>query len=91
MVALNPIEYVNGHTYTLNAVYIGVTPGTLHNLKKYRGGVSQTVLLGVKCGAHDNVTWVMVGIPRTESVEGLDYIISWSPEINTHTPTVTDY
>lgn len=73
--------------------YIGVTPGSSHKLTKYihpTGNMNGT-FFGVQCGTHNNVRWVDRGVPPLVYVVSLRYRISWSPEINTHTPDRTDY
>ena len=37
-----------------------------------------------------NVEWIGEGV-NSEDSESLNFTISWSPEINNHTPDVTDY
>ena len=39
----------------------------------------------------NKVYWIGETEYNADGVDPLDFTISWSPEINTHTPTVTDY
>ena len=39
----------------------------------------------------NKVYWIGETEHNADGVDLLDFTISWSPEINTHTPTVTDY
>lgn len=89
VVELRLTEYYS----TYGPIYIGVTPGSSHNLRLYGRQWSQIRLYGVICGTHHDVEW---GKPIPYPISGgylrfLNYIISWSPEINTHTPDYTDY
>lgn len=70
-------------TMTLNSQiatkYIGVTPGATHSLVWEKGAFK---ILKLKCATH-NIEWVPVTLNNVA--------LSWSPEINKETPTITDY
>lgn len=74
--------------------YVGVTPGTRHHLETFTGGSSQPVTPhGVLCTSHrysasKYICWLLFRLPYDVT---LRYTLSWSPEINAMTPTVTDY
>lgn len=91
VVALRLTEYYQ----TYGPMYIGVTPGSSHNLRLYSHYAvgAQMIAYEVICGTHHNATWGhAVLCPRVDGgLRFLNYIISWSPEINTHTPDSTDY
>lgn len=70
--------------------YVGVTPGSVHRFTVTRkhyyrphGGYPYNYYL--KCATHGDK--VLRSHGRTSS----HFTISWSPEINTHTPKATDY
>lgn len=62
-----------------NSNYVGVTPNSGHTLTWYYG--SRTIL---KC--NHNKEWGKNNHPSKRKAT-----ISWSPEINKQTPTITDY
>lgn len=71
-------------------IYVGVTPGSVHRFTVTRkhyyvshGGYPYNYYL--KCATHGDK--VLRSHGRTSS----HFTISWSPEINTHTPKATDY
>lgn len=70
-------------TMTLNSQiatkYIGVTPGATHSLVWKKGGFKIPKL---QCATH-NIEWVSATLKSVA--------LSWSPEINKETPTITDY
>lgn len=75
--------------YSSYSRYVGVTPNTTHHLmlglEEDDPGVRMTYRL--KCSTHNYkkyITWV-----SSEYSECA--VIRWSPEINNHTPDVTDY
>lgn len=59
--------------------YIGVTPGATHSLIWVQG---QFKLKKLQCATH-SIDWTVVTLKNVE--------LSWSPEINKQTPTITDY
>lgn len=77
-----------------NAIsYVGVTSGSQHTLELFTGGSSQPITPhGVLCITHkiskEYIHWVFVRLPYDADPK---YRLSWSPEINKQTPTVTDY
>jgi hypothetical protein len=77
-----------------NAIsYVGVTSGSQHTLESFTGGDAQPITPhGVWCITHKNseeyIHWVFVRLPYDADPK---YRLSWSPEINKQTPTVTDY
>nr|DAH95418.1 MAG TPA: hypothetical protein [Caudoviricetes sp.] len=65
--------------------YVGVNPNSVHALRwKYIEGNNASFRI-LRCHSHSDTVWI-----RNEDY---DYIakLSWSPEINKQTPTVTDY
>lgn len=68
--------------------YVGVTPGSVHNLKvtASRSGVFRNYRLA--CMTHNKGYNNVNGQCFNEDHH---FFISWSPEINTHTPNNTDY
>ena len=80
-------------SYGDDTQYVGVTPGSTHTLEVWTGEEAEGVYyVDVFC-YNDRTYWFQtfwndepyLGDPDA-SVD-----ISWSPEINTHTPDVTDY
>lgn len=72
----------------VDTVYVGVTPNTTHHIDIY---IDEDPYLEVfdwlvECVAHNKVYIDNNGNNDSGIVD-----ISWSPEINTHTPDVTDY
>ena len=90
ILALSLTMDVSGGIFTLDPVYIGVTPGSYHKPKSFFHGQGQTMVFGVQCSTHDNMSWMVHGVPLRE-FNSFTYRISWSPEINKKTPTITDY
>lgn len=76
-------------SWNIYSIYVGVTPG-----KQYRavGVITQYIKkTSVKwcCLASSTTMWMSI---RNDSADTLDLpVVSWSPEINEQTPTVTDY
>lgn len=68
--------------------YVGVTPGTKHHLQPFVGHSQGMVGYGIKCTSHQDKYWIIFTIPAEVDIK---YTLSWSPEINTHTPKVNDY
>lgn len=76
--------------------FVAVTPGKKYKLQgeyPYEYSEEQTekfygvpTLLNIT----SNVEWIGEGV-NSEDSESLNFTISWSPEINNHTPDVTDY
>lgn len=62
--------------------YVGVTPGSIHYLRPYE--------TWLECEHYsrlpENIQWIHVPYGTNPT-----YYLSWSPEINERTPTVTDY
>lgn len=69
--------------------YVGVTPGSIHELEMEEYAPQITVTYTVKCSTH-NKSYIAARFPVAGGPT-VTYRISWSPEINTHTPDVTDY
>ena len=73
--------------------YVGVTSGSQHTLESFTGADAQPITPhGVWCITHkisgEYKYWGFVRLPYEVDPK---YRLSWSPEINTHTPDVTDY
>lgn len=49
------------------------------------------VLYNSVTGTNKRVFWIGETEEYGDGADSLDFTISWSPEINTHTPDVTDY
>ena len=60
--------------------YVGITSGSQHTFKIYRDDVHSYSLVCIM----DDVNWL-------SDAETRAFVLSWSPEINTHKPDVTDY
>ena len=65
--------------------YVGVTPGTKHYLRASTDSL-QCISHSTNTGEH--VVWSSIAV---KSDSDTPYYLSWSPEINKKTPTVTDY
>ena len=76
--------------------FVAVTPGKKYKLQgeyPYEYSEEQTEkFYGVPTlwNIMSNVNWIGDGMYAPDS-DGLKFTISWSPEINNHTPDVTDY
>lgn len=76
--------------------FVAVTPGKKYKLQgeyPYEYSEEQTEkFYGVPTlwNITSNVEWIGEGV-NSEDSEDLKFTISWSPEINNHTPDVTDY
>ena len=76
-----PVKEGYGHLYK----YIGVTPNSVHKLRWRLVESESSSSYRLYCASRHKNEW------------GVNYIeddrarLSWSPEINKHTPTVTDY
>lgn len=76
--------------------FVAVTPGKKYKLQgeyPYEYSEEQTEkFYGVPTlwNVKSNVKWIGKGM-NSEDSESLNFTISWSPEINNHTPDVTDY
>lgn len=76
--------------------FVAVTPGKKYKLQgeyPYEYSEEQTEkFYGVPTlwNITSNVEWIGEGV-NSEDSERLNFTISWSPEINNHTPDVTDY
>lgn len=72
--------------------YVGVTPGTAHVLRHDTEDVNGAagILHNVWCGTHSG-TGVLLRWLTNEADGDEPVTIAWSPEINNHTPDVTDY
>lgn len=90
ILALSLTMDVSGGIFTLDPVYIGVTPGSYHKPESFSYEQGPTMVFGVQCSTHDNMGWMMHRVPLRE-FNSFTYRISWSPSINTHTPDVNDY
>lgn len=72
--------------------YVGVTPGTAHVLRHDTEDVNggARILHNVWCGTHSGTGVLLKWL--TNDADGDEPVtIAWSPEINNHTPNVTDY
>lgn len=76
-----PADYMG---YEVTPYYVGVTPNSVHNLYWNISYGAERDKYQIKCSSHKKF-WA----------ENTDYgyraTLSWSPEINKKTPTVTDY
>lgn len=80
--------------------FVGVTPSREYRLTgelPYERQDEQeifymdAVLYNVVTGVNKLVYWIGETEYNADGADPLSFTISWSPEINTHTPTVTDY
>ena len=80
--------------------FVGVTPSREYRLTgelSYGRPDGQeifhmdAVLYSLVTGTNKVVYWIGDIEYNADGADSLDFTISWSPEINTHTPTVTDY
>lgn len=80
--------------------FVGVTPSREYRLTgelPYERPDEQeifymdAVLYSVVTGTNKLIYWIGVDEYNADNADPLSFTISWSPEINTHTPTVTDY
>ena len=81
---IETISIFNGNKLT---AYVGVKPLTTHIYgfgKKHMGGLCEFT-----CATHNGIN--LLGKPNLAAFIGIPLCISWSPEINKQTPTVTDY
>lgn len=77
----------NGNTSKLFPSYIGVTPGKTYTLVFKRESGNKSLY-----NYSSNATWYYrVRLGSSGSISSTDVKLSWSPEINKQTPTVTDY
>ena len=71
--------------YGQHPIYIGVIPNSVHKLKwRVKYGVN-TDTFYLECLSHNKIQWAV------NQDYYFDATLYWSPEINTHTPDVTDY
>ena len=71
--------------------YVGVTPGSQHTFKiKSLRTTEGSVTYSLVCIQHLDVNWDSTRIAIDEPTKGY-YMLEWSPEINMHTSTITDY
>lgn len=70
-------------------IYVGVSPNSSHMLYNVIHDNSQlpVIMNKIDCDSHGGIEWCKWQTPR----EDIRWTISWSPEINTHTPDITDY
>lgn len=85
------VIYITGE---FNAVYVGVTPNTTHEIIVKLNEVRENIFrVIVGCTSH-KITYV-TDMNQIQDGDDHSYLanirISWSPEINTHTPDVKDY
>lgn len=73
------VEYTKGPNKYIATNYIGVTPGATHSLIWVQSTFKMQKL---QCATH-SIDWAPVTIKNVA--------LSWSPEINKQTPTITDY
>ena len=80
--------------------FVGVTPSREYRLtgelpyemrNEQEPFYMDAVLYNVVTGTNKLVYWIGETEYNADGVDRLSFTISWSPEINTHTPTVTDY
>lgn len=80
--------------------FVGVTPSREYRLTgelpyerpdEQEISYMDAVLYNVVTGTNKLVYWIGVDEYNADGADPLSFTISWSPEINTHTPTVTDY
>ena len=80
--------------------FVGVTPSREYRLTgelPYERPDEQeifymdAVLYNVVTGTNKLVYWIGETEYNADGADPLSFTISWSPEINTHTPNVTDY
>lgn len=80
--------------------FVGVTPSREYKLTgelpferqdEQEMFYMDAVLYNVVTGTNKLVYWIGVDEYNADGADPLSCTISWSPEINTHTPTVTDY
>lgn len=75
-----------------NTIYVGVTPNTTHSIyidMEQQGHVHWDIQVG--CTSHKRVYRNDSFISKNEEEPSDTIQISWSPEINKISPTVTDY
>lgn len=77
-----------------SGIYIGVSENadyTLEVIRRQRTAVTYSCLL--LCNGESDKTWYMIGSYSVSIINSKTprYTISWSKEINTHTPDVEDY
>ena len=87
------IHVIKIYIAALNAaVYVGVTPNTTHSIYIYMRQVASVRWeINMMCSSH-NTLYVSSRVATAENEEpSMTMEISWSPEINKHTPNVTDY
>ena len=89
------VELWVGSNSNSKIAYVGVTPGSVHTIMLQHGNSQLPVIPhAVVCTTHRHpnnnpiTVYVVIGI---QDYQPMTARISWSPEINTHTPTVTDY
>lgn len=76
---------VDNDTYTR---YVGITLGSIHTIRAIPQHISPSdAVYRVVCDTHTKAYIQVMG--RTGA--SCSFYISWSPEINAHTPDVTDY
>ena len=68
--------------------YVGVTPGSVHKLQVTRHVRGWGHMYRLNCITHDKE---YNGVNGKCFNKDHHFVISWSPEINTHSPDVTDY
>lgn len=72
--------------------YVGVTPKSDHTIQLidyYSDAVFPPFCCLLRCNTHNDITYGMIRFPG--EVNNIFARISWSPEINKQTPTITDY
>lgn len=77
----------------LGVAYVGVTPNTKHSLHlDWDMSRPQHYDTYIRCDSHD-VTYLtdFLMMEFDDQEPSLSFYVDWSPEINTHTPDVTDY
>lgn len=73
------------------ASYVGVTQGSQHTFKIKKISIAEGIDYRLVCIQHlGDVEWDSIRIGEDEPTKGF-YKLEWSPEINMHTPTITDY
>ena len=79
-----------------NTIYVGVTPNTTHSIYidlTQLGHVMEQVRWEVQvgCTSHNKVYKTTMSVSEYGEEPSNNIKVSWSPEINKITPTVTDY
>jgi hypothetical protein len=76
-----------------SGIYIGVSENADYTLEVIQHQQNATCFRLLLCNGKSNKTWYMIGSYPVSIISSKTprYTISWSKEINTHTPDVEDY